>query len=101
MTGDGIDRFLTELGAKLAEKYAEDMSEPPLITEARHRHLLQHVLTCLDTLAEEYLDDIDPDLPLAAEEVRHAAYLLGQITGETIGADEVLGGIFARFCIGK
>jgi len=39
-------------------------------------------------------------LDLLAEELRLAQNALGEITGE-FGADDLLGTIFARFCIGK
>ena len=64
--------------------------------DAEDAHLLGGVLAALDRCAA-----CDGDATLVAEELRHAAYLVGQITGETLGADEVLGAIFARFCIGK
>jgi tRNA modification GTPase len=37
---------------------------------------------------------------LAAEELRVAAAALGRIVGE-VSADDLLGEIFGRFCIGK
>jgi tRNA modification GTPase len=37
---------------------------------------------------------------LAAEDVRLAARALGMVTGE-IGVEDVLGEVFATFCIGK
>jgi tRNA modification GTPase len=39
-------------------------------------------------------------LELLAEELRLAQQRLGEITGE-FSADDLLGAIFARFCIGK
>lgn len=92
----GVDALLADVGALLAARHAADLREPPLVTEARHAHLLGGVLAALDRCAA-----CDGDATLVAEELRHAAYLVGQITGETLGADEVLGAIFARFCIGK
>lgn len=97
----GIDTLLEGLGELLQARHEAEMGEPPLVTEARHLHLLRHVLEALDTFAATFIEAPQPDLTLAAEELRHAAYLIGQITGETLGADEVLGGIFSRFCIGK
>ena len=64
---------------------------------ARERHLvaLEQALAHLDaTSAEEGRWD------LFAEELRLAQRALGAITGE-VPADELLGRIFARFCIGK
>jgi tRNA U34 5-carboxymethylaminomethyl modifying GTPase MnmE/TrmE len=37
---------------------------------------------------------------LWAEEIRQVLPLIGQLTGE-IRVDEVLNGIFSRFCVGK
>jgi tRNA modification GTPase len=42
----------------------------------------------------------DRQLDLFAEELRLAAQRLGEITGE-FSADDLLGRIFTRFCIGK
>ena len=42
----------------------------------------------------------DRALDLFAEELRLAHRALGQITGE-VTADDLLGVIFSRFCIGK
>jgi tRNA modification GTPase len=41
-----------------------------------------------------------PALDLLAEELRLAQNALNDITGD-FGADELLGEIFSRFCIGK
>ena len=41
-----------------------------------------------------------PALELFAEELRLAQHALGEITGE-FSADDLLGVIFSRFCIGK
>ena len=37
---------------------------------------------------------------LVAEELRQGLHLIGELTG-SIGVDDVLRGVFARFCIGK
>lgn len=97
----GIDALLDALGAHIAAHHAADAREPPLVTEARHAHVLRQVLAALDTFAAAYGEVPNPDVTLAAEELRHAAYLVGHLTGETLAADEVLGAIFARFCVGK
>ena len=41
-----------------------------------------------------------PQLDLLAEELRLAQNALGEITG-AVGADDLLGVIFSKFCIGK
>ena len=51
-------------------------------------------------LAAEHLAAHAQSLDLLAEELRLAQNALNEITGE-FGADDLLGVIFSRFCIGK
>ena len=51
-------------------------------------------------LAAQQAERADAALDLLAEELRLAHDALGEITG-AFGADELLGEIFSRFCIGK
>jgi tRNA U34 5-carboxymethylaminomethyl modifying GTPase MnmE/TrmE len=64
------------------------------VTRVRHRELLErcieHLLAVLET----------DDLILATEELRRAAHAIGQLTGR-VDVEEVLGVVFAEFCIGK
>ncbi len=68
---------------------------------ARERHLqaLARVSAHLDA-ATEWLGERADHLDLLAEELRLAQHALGEITGE-FSADDLLGEIFSRFCIGK
>jgi tRNA modification GTPase len=68
---------------------------------ARERHLqaLRRVDNHLASAAE-LLADRAEHLDLLAEELRLAQQALGEITGE-FSADDLLGEIFSRFCIGK
>jgi tRNA modification GTPase len=50
--------------------------------------------------AAAHLDTPAPALDLLAEELRMAHQALGEITG-AVTADDLLGEIFGRFCIGK
>ena len=74
---------------------------PEGVYMARERHVqaLQrvdhHVAQAADQVAEA-----SPALDLVAEELRLAQNALGEITG-AFGADDLLGVIFSRFCIGK
>jgi tRNA modification GTPase len=68
---------------------------------ARERHLqaLQAAAAHL-TAAAAHLAETAPPLELFAEELRAAQEALAAITGE-FTADDLLGVIFSRFCIGK
>ena len=68
---------------------------------ARERHLqaLARVGGHLEAAAE-WLGARADHLDLLAEELRLAQHALGEITGE-FSADDLLGEIFSRFCIGK
>lgn len=81
----------------LTETVVEALSgaEPPAATRLRHRDLL---LEAADRLRRALAED--QALELAAEDVRLAARALDRITGR-IDPEQVLGRIFATFCIGK
>ncbi|MCC7267521.1 MAG: tRNA uridine-5-carboxymethylaminomethyl(34) synthesis GTPase MnmE [Caulobacteraceae bacterium] len=66
----------------------------PAGTRGRHVEALQAALSHV----ERALAELEPEL--AAEDVRLAVRALDSIAGR-IGADEVLGRVFATFCIGK
>ena len=69
-----------------------------LVTNARHATALRSATDSLRAVS----DGLDRGLPsdLLAEDLRSALATLGTITGE-ITTDEILGEIFAKFCIGK
>jgi tRNA modification GTPase len=81
----------------LTETVVEALSgaELPAATRQRHRALLTEAAQRLRQALTH-----DEALELAAEDVRLAARALDRITGR-IDPDEVLGRIFATFCIGK
>jgi tRNA modification GTPase len=66
---------------------------------ARHVHALQRTRAHLQQ-ARILCARPDAPLELLAEELRLAHDVLGEITG-TFSADDLLGEIFSRFCIGK
>ncbi len=74
---------------------------PEGVFMARERHLaaLRKVQVQLAT-AHEQLQAALPALDLLAEDLRQAQLHLSAITG-MFGADDLLGEIFSRFCIGK
>lgn len=93
--GTGIDLLRRELLAVAGWHHAEDV----FIARARHLAALteaqQHIVA-----ARTFVEGRLPALELFAEELRLAQQALGEITGE-FTADDLLGVIFSRFCIGK
>ncbi|MBW8316213.1 MAG: tRNA uridine-5-carboxymethylaminomethyl(34) synthesis GTPase MnmE [Hydrogenophaga sp.] len=94
--GDGLEALRQRLLDLAGWQHAGDG-----LFMARERHLqaLARVGTHLDgahTLLAEQAEHLD----LMAEELRLAQQALGEITGE-FSADDLLGEIFSRFCIGK
>jgi tRNA modification GTPase len=73
--------------------------EGVFIARARHVQALTEASTHID-IGRRLLGEASPALELLAEELRLAHQALGMITG-SFTADDLLGRIFARFCIGK
>lgn len=91
--GFGLDK-LRELLASMVGKASAD---GVLVTNARHAAALREAAASLNAVRSG-LGSLPTDL--LAEDLRDALASLGSITG-AIGAEEVLGEIFSRFCIGK
>ncbi|WP_348754929.1 tRNA uridine-5-carboxymethylaminomethyl(34) synthesis GTPase MnmE [uncultured Aquincola sp.] len=95
-TGAGLDGLRQALLAK-AGWHASP--EGVFIARTRHvqalRRTREHLL-----LAQAHGQSADAALDLLAEELRLAHNALGEITG-AFSADDLLGEIFSRFCIGK
>lgn len=93
-TGLGIDDLRTAIEKQVGYEHREGG-----VFSARERHVtaLKKSLTHIDA-AKRHLDHVA--LELFAEELRLAHESLGEITGE-FTADDLLGEIFSRFCIGK
>ena len=91
-TGDGIDLLRRELLRQVGWLGNE---EGLFLARGRHLEALRE--------AQLYLDEANVDYQqseLMAESLRQAQQALGRITGE-FAADDLLGEIFSRFCIGK
>jgi len=91
-TGDGISQLIVRLTEIAAQ--AGDAMIPTAPASERQLHLLTRVHAELGSAKQA------PEAELAAEHLRLATDALGRMTGE-IGTEEVLGAIFANFCIGK
>jgi tRNA modification GTPase len=92
LTGEGLDILRARLG-EAARSLTESAGPPPL-TQARHRAALHEA-------AARLADAGIAELPeLRAEDLRLALRALGRITG-SVGVEDILDTLFARFCIGK
>ena len=93
-TGDGVELLIDAITDAVGFNYRE---EGGFMARERHVTALRAALAHL-VAAVAHLDHIA--LELFAEELRLAHESLGAITGE-FTADDLLGEIFSRFCIGK
>ncbi|HTZ00126.1 MAG TPA: tRNA uridine-5-carboxymethylaminomethyl(34) synthesis GTPase MnmE [Rhodocyclaceae bacterium] len=92
MTGEGIELLHDEL-LRVAGWHGH--GEDSILARERHLAALAEAATKLEAAAAE-----TERLELCAEELRLAQEALNRITGE-FTADDLLGEIFSRFCIGK
>jgi tRNA modification GTPase len=95
-TGAGLDALRRKL---LDVAGWQSAPEGVYIARERHVHALRRVEAHLDE-AGVLLARQAQALDLLAEELRLAQNALNEITGE-FGADDLLGVIFSKFCIGK
>ena len=93
-TGDGIELLTETIADAVGFNYRE---EGGFMARERHVTALRAALRHIN-LAAAHLEHVA--LELFAEELRLAHEVLGEITGE-FTADDLLGEIFSRFCIGK
>jgi tRNA modification GTPase len=97
-SGAGVDLLRGEL-KRVAGWERETTGENLILARARQVAALErareHVATAIEHAAQR-----DAVLDLLAEELRLAGRALAEITGE-FTADDLLGVIFSRFCIGK
>ncbi len=89
---------LEQLRLRLREAAGGGEIDGAFSARARHVDALRRVGVHLNTASQHLL--VQRAGELAAEELRFAQMVLGEITGATTG-DDLLGAIFASFCIGK
>jgi tRNA modification GTPase len=95
-TGDGLEALRQRLLTLAGWQHAGDG-----LFMARERHLQALARVGMHLEAAHGLLAVGAEhLDLLAEELRLAQHALGEITGE-FTADDLLGEIFSRFCIGK
>ena len=90
---DALEDALIAIGHSLLPE-----EDSVVLTNARHEHALRAAIEGIDGALNGIERGLTADL--LAVELRYALEHIGSITGE-ITTDEVLGDIFANFCIGK
>jgi tRNA modification GTPase len=101
-TGVGLDLLRARLLKIAGWQHASD-GEGSFLARERQLDALRRAQTHLlqaDAHVQRALALGDAQLELLAEDLRLAGRCLGEITGE-VSADDLLGHIFSRFCIGK
>lgn len=94
LTGFGIDRLLEEIGRRAAETAPQRGELIPW----RQRHV--DLLTSCSGHLQAAMGDESQSLEIVAEELRLASDCLGRLSGR-VDVEDILGSIFAQFCIGK
>jgi tRNA modification GTPase len=94
-TGEGLDQLKELIRASLG---ATEQTEGVFSARQRHVDALNRVHAHLESGGQHLVES--RALELLAEELRLAQQALGEITGE-MAPDDLLGAIFASFCIGK
>ncbi len=96
-TGEGLDELRKRI-REVLDLGEADWGEHAVAVNTRHRDCLRRAEASLAAAAELLDHGSAPEL--AAMELREAMEALGEIAGK-VDAEEVLGAIFSRFCIGK
>ena len=96
-TRQGLDDLVVTIQNTLATSPAL-LDGSPIAINARHQQCLR--IAAAGLAASIALLDATQAPELVAEELRSALIAIGDITGQ-VDAEEILGAIFGRFCIGK
>jgi len=95
------DNDITALERKLIEtaNIPQIGDNDVIVTNMRHFEALVRALSAI----ERVMDGLDAGISgdFLSQDIRECLYHLGEITGQQIGTEEVLGNIFSKFCIGK
>ncbi|HEX7560991.1 MAG TPA: hypothetical protein VF347_02270, partial [Candidatus Humimicrobiaceae bacterium] len=68
------------------------------IINIRHKRILVEVISCLKNSIKAMKNKMSEEFPSA--DLKQAYNLIGEITGES-ATNEIINGIFEKFCIGK
>lgn len=92
----GMDALKAQLYEDFVSKF--EQADLDIVCNVRQLECLKAVKGLLDRLSETIKGGYEDDL--LAGDLKQAVLKLGEITGEEI-TEEVLDGIFSRFCVGK
>jgi tRNA modification GTPase len=95
-TGEGVEKLQQKLLQFV--NTGELRNNNTIVTNSRHYNSLLRALEEINKVQEGLNANLSGDL--LAIDIRQALYHFGEITGEVTN-DELLGNIFANFCIGK
>ena len=95
--GTGVDQLKQEIITTAALPQVND-ENAVIVTNARHYHALVRASEAIDRTLQGLSTGLSGDL--VSQDIRECMHYLGEITGE-ISTDDILGEIFAHFCIGK
>lgn len=95
-TSEGIHDLTLKLSS-LVETGALTSSDT-IVSNSRHYEAFSNALKALNDVKKGFENDIPTDL--IAIDIKQALFHLGEVTGQ-ITTDDLLGNIFANFCIGK
>jgi tRNA modification GTPase len=97
LANEGIEA-LEEAIVELVAGGSVVLADTPLVSNPRHKALLQRALSHTQAAIAAQQAELSPDL--VSIDVRAAVDALGEITGETV-TEDLLDTIFSKFCIGK
>ena len=95
--GTGVEQLKQEIITTAALPQVTD-ENAVIVTNARHYHALVRASEALDRTLQGLSSGLSGDL--LSQDIRECMHYLGEITGE-ISTHEILGEIFAHFCVGK
>ncbi|XP_055694874.1 tRNA modification GTPase GTPBP3, mitochondrial [Lutzomyia longipalpis] len=103
----GLQIAIDEVRKSLKNICGEPTTENPVLSQARHRHLLCEGLIHLNVfhdyvgiLLNSTNSPVELDYAIVAEEIRSVIQSIGKITG-SVTTEDILDVIFRDFCIGK
>lgn len=94
--GTGLEKLQQELLNHVNRGLLQN--QDPIVSNSRHYEALLNSQRAIDEVKRGLEEDIPSDL--LSVDINQALHHLGEITGE-ISSDDLLGNIFANFCIGK